>query len=103
MNVGELRKRLTAFDDSVEVVAAPRIRMQLVNEGERQIEVPHPTIQQEIANLHVAGKVDAETQQVTERYLVLAYEPKAALAAVDAPAKGITCTKAGSPCVCFLE
>ena len=71
MNVRELRASLAAFDDDVEVFAAPEIRMKLAGKGV-EIDIPHPLEQHKVKKLHVVGNVDRGTGKVGKRCVVLA-------------------------------
>lgn len=103
MNVGELRKRLAAFDDDVEVLAAPKIRMKLAGEG-REIDVPHPQFQREIASLHVVGNLEQGRVEVSERYVVLAYSQAEVPEGEEGTLSGEKCKGSkGAAVVYFLE
>lgn len=73
MNIKELRSLLVAFDDDVELYAAPEIRMEMAGK-DVEINVPHPLEQHELTKLHVVGVVDQQTGDVTERRVVLAFD-----------------------------
>ena len=83
MKVKDLRSQLAAFDDDVEVLAAPQIRMEFAGRG-LELNVPHPLEQFTISKLHIVGHVEQGTGDVTERCVVLAFEQP------DAPPEMIT-------------
>lgn len=73
MNVGDLRSRLSAFDDDIEVYLAPEIVATRIGEN-IQSKVPHPIHQFPVIELHVVGDIDAVNHSTGKLRVVLVFD-----------------------------